>query len=299
MKRNLWDIEMIAKIEQGRQDGAILNGYLFSFNHNGRCVVYETKQFQNLERSTAKVFSEFVLDRCEGITPHSNSVAFGNEFFSADDEFPLLYTNIYNNYANSDCNMKGVCLVYRLQRNGSNFFSTLVQIIEIGFTEDENYWKSSKEDVRPYGNFTIDRENGIFYAFTMRDSYNTTRYFAFDLPKVETGAMCEKYNVKKVTLNISDIRDFFDCEYQNFVQGACCHDGKIYSLEGFSDDVSNPPAMRIIDTRLKKELALINFSDFGLNDEPEMIEFENDICYYADHNGNVYNLHPNCSLIAE
>ena len=30
--------------------------------------------------------------------------------------------------------------------------------------------------------------------------------------------------------------------------------------------------------------------DYGLNIEPEMIDFEGDTCYYTDHNGNVYNL---------
>lgn len=41
----------------------------------------------------AEIFSEFVLDRCNDIFPHSNSVVFGNEFFDKNDEFPLLYTN--------------------------------------------------------------------------------------------------------------------------------------------------------------------------------------------------------------
>lgn len=293
MKKFLTGIENIAKIEGGRQDGAVFNGYLFSFNSSGRCIVYETKKLKSHEKNTAEIFSEFVLDRSEAIMPHSNAVMFGNEFLDAGDEFPLLYTNIYNNYAGEDCSMKGVCLAYRLKRNGSKFFSELVQIIEIGFTEDENYWKSSadKEDVRPYGNFTIDRENGIFYAFTMRDGVNKTRYFAFDLPKADAGEMCEKYNVRKVTLNASDIRDFFDCGYQHFIQGACSHDGKIYSLEGFTDNKDNPAAMRIIDTKLRRESAFIKFEDYGLNIEPEMIDFEDDTCYYADHAGNVYEMH--------
>ena len=68
---------------------------------------------------------------------------------------------------------------------------SVVQIIEIGFADDENLWKSSgeKADVRPYGNFTIDTENGIYYGFTMRDNALATRYFSFDLPKVTQGEM--------------------------------------------------------------------------------------------------------------
>ena len=89
------------------------------------------------------------------LVPHSNSVVFGNEYYDEQDEFPLLYTNIYNNYAKNDDKLEGVCLVYRIERNEREFTSTLVQIIQIGFVDDENLWTSAgeKEDVRPYGNF--------------------------------------------------------------------------------------------------------------------------------------------------
>ena len=201
-------------------------------------------------------------------------------------------SNIYNNYADADNKLKGVCLVYRLQRNEREFTSTLVQIIEIGFVEDENLWKSvgEKEDARPYGNFTIDTKRGIYYAFTMRDNEHSTRYFSFDLPKVTQGEWCEQYNVKKVVLSTFDIKDYFDCDYHHYVQGACCNEGKIYSLEGFTDSQENPPAIRIIDANLKKEIIFKKFKDFGTNIEPEMIDFEDDICYYIDHNGNMYKL---------
>lgn len=240
----------------------------------------------------AEVFAEFVLDKNEKLVPHSNSVMFGNEYFDEKNEFPLLYTNIYNNYSKSDDKLKGVCLVYRLQRNEREFISTLVQIIEIGFVEDENLWKSvgETEDVRPYGNFIIDTQQGIYYAFTMRDNTQSTRYFSFDLPKVTQGELCEQYNVKKVVLNITDIKDYFDCNYHRYVQGACCYKGKIYSLEGFTDSQNNPPAIRVIDTKLKEEIIFKKFSEFGTNIEPEMIDFEDDICYYTDHNGNMYKL---------
>ena len=292
-------IEIFSKIKGGRQDGAISNGYLFSFNHRGECTVYETKTLENFKDGEAEIFAEFVLDKNDTLVPHSNSVMFGNEYYDEKDEFPLLYTNIYNNYANADNKLKGVCLVYRLQRNEREFTSTLVQIIEIGFVEDENLWKSAREkdDVRPYGNFTIDTERGIYYAFTMRDNTHSTRYFSFDLPKVTQGEMSEQNNVKRVVLNASDIRDYFDCDYHHYVQGASCHNGKIYSLEGFTDSTENPPAIRIIDTKLKKEIIFKKFSELGTNIEPEMIDFEDDICYYTDHCGNMYKLFFDLDLI--
>jgi len=136
-------IENISKIKGGRQDGAISNGYLFSFNGKGECSVYETKALGCLKDGEAEIFSEFVLDKTDILVPHSNSVMFGNEYYDEEDEFPLLYTNIYNNYAKTDDKLKGVCLVYRIQRNEKTFKSTLVQIIEIGIVEDDTLWKSA------------------------------------------------------------------------------------------------------------------------------------------------------------
>lgn len=285
-------IEKVSKIKDGRQDGAISNGFLFSFNHKGECTVYQMKKLACKEDGEAEVFAEFVLDKNDILMPHSNSVMFGNEYYDEQDEFPLLYTNIYNNYAMHEDKSEGVCLVYRLQRNERAFSSTLVQIIQIGFVQDENLWKSAgeKEDARPYGNFTIDRENGVLYAYTMRDNTNRTRYFSFALPTVNQGQICENYNVKKVVLTQKDILQYFDLSYHHYIQGASCHHGIIYSLEGFTDSPDHPPAIRRIDTKLKKEIEFKMFRAYNTNIEPEMIDFDGDICYYADHHGNMYQL---------
>ena len=283
-------LELLSKVKTGRQDGAIHGGYFFSFNHNGECTVYETQNLGKLKDGEAEAFAEFVLDQHDTIVPHGNSVMFGKEYYDEKDEFPLLYTNIYNNYAKTENKLKGVCLVYRVQRNGREFITTLVQIIEIGFVEDETLWKSAGgiEDARPYGNFTIDAQRGILYAFTMRDATHSTRYFAFDLPKVTQGEMCEKYNVKRAVLKESDIKEYFDCDYHLYIQGACCHDGKIYSLEGFTDSPEYPAAIRVIDTKLKKEVLYKRFGELGTEVEPEMIDFDEETCIYTDHYGNVY-----------
>lgn len=285
-------MEFFAQITGNRQDGAFFNGFLFSFNCVGECTVYEVEKLKEKKKSEAELFSQFTLDKKDIICPHSNSVMFGSEYYCSDDEFPLLYSNIYNNYSQSDNKLKGVCNVYRIQRNEKNFKTTLVQIIEVNFVENTTYWKSSEtsEDVRPYGNFTIDVEKNIFYAFTMRDKCNTTRYFSFDLPKSSMGEKDKYFGVKKVVLDISDIKECFDAPYSRYIQGACCHKGKIYSLEGFTDDENNPPAIQIIDPNTKKSLGFEKFKDYGNNTEPEMIDFYDNDCYYTDHNGKMYKL---------
>lgn len=276
-------ITQIGNITDG-QDGAVFGGLLFRFKTNGLCYVYDLKNLTVEKKSP--IVSIFTLDKADIITPHSNSVVFSNEYYDENDEFPLLYTNIYNNYAKSENKLTGVCCVYRIWREENEFKSRLVGLIEIGFADDK-LW-SSGDDIRPYGNFVIDNENGIYHAFTMRDKDNITRYFSFKLPKVQNGVMDEAFGVKKTVLTKEDIIDTFDTEYHRFIQGACFEKGNIYSLEGFSDDKVNPPAMRIISVKDKRQTDCIYFSDFGLTIEPELIYFENGVCYYGDNHGSLY-----------
>jgi len=285
-------VEKLAKIMGGRQDGAVFGDYMFSFDSKGICTVYELDKIKNAGGREAEPHSEFVLDKIELIKPHSNAVVFGNEYYSENDEFPLLYSNIYNNYAMDEDKKIGVCAVYRLQKENDGFKTTLVQVIRIDFTDNEDYWKSHGEDVRPYGNFVIDKEKSLLCAFTMRDESNSMRYFTFDLPKADDGEMSDEYGVPVVKLQISDIKEMFDMSYQYFIQGACAEGGKVYSLEGFNynDRGENLPALRVVNLNDKTEELFRLSEDYGIQVEPEMIDFYDGICYMGDHHGNVYKL---------
>ena len=266
----------------GGQDGAIWGDYLFRFRSSGLGAVYKLPEFVEI--------ASFTLDRANRIAPHSNAVVFGTEYYDPADEFPLLYSNIYNNYAKAEDALTGMCCVYRLQRSENTFTSTLVQLIQIGFTEDTTLWRSSDgaKDVRPYGNFVIDREKNEYWAMSMQDTDNVSRYFAFDLPKLTDGVVDETFGVQKVTLHPGDIKKQFDCPYHHYFQGACFHDGKIYSLEGFGLGAKNVAAIRIIDTVAEKQILHEEFFDYGLTVEPELIDFCGDICYYSDSHGNLF-----------
>ena len=92
-------IKQIAKIQNG-QDGAIFGNQLFRFNTRGDSVVYDLSEMDPDNVKELQPIGRFVLDKSELIVPHSNAVSFGAEYFDPSDEYPLLYTNIYNNYAN-------------------------------------------------------------------------------------------------------------------------------------------------------------------------------------------------------
>ena len=277
------EIKALGKIESG-QDGAIFGDYLFRFSARGMCKVYDVNKL--LLGGENAPFASFKLECADIIAPHSNAVSFSSKYYAEGDEFPLLYTNIYNNYAKCEDRLVGVCCVYRILREGDSFSSRLVQLIEIGFNKDE-LWLSSPEDVRPYGNFLVDREKDIYYAFVMRDGDGVTRYFSFDLPPVGDGDIDGKYAVRRAVLTKADIKTCFDAPYHKYIQGACCHGGLIYSLEGFTN---KSPAIRIINPSRKEQEAHFDLLEYGLTVEPEFIDFHRDRCIYSDADGGIFEL---------
>ena len=267
------------------QDGAIWGDDLFRFDADGSCRVFSIEK--------REMIAEFVLDRLDALRPHSNAVTFGKQKYAADDEFPVLYTNIYNNHAREADRLEGTLCAYRILRQGDGFTAKLVQVIRIGFTEDLNLWKSLPDngDVRSYGNLVCDPVRNKLYAFVMRDKEHVTRYFEFDMPGARDGEFEPAYGVNEVTLMPGDILTRFDGPYSNYLQGACAYDGRLYSVEGFNvksaEDV-NKPRMQVVDMVGKQQIADIDLFAAGLSIEPELIDFENGVLYYMDASGAAY-----------
>lgn len=264
------------------QDGAIFQDSVFRFNSDGSCGVYALQ--------TLELVDEFTLDKAKEICPHSNAVFFGTEYFADGDEFPILYSNIYNTYAKQPDRLEGVCCAYRITREQGKFTSQLVQVIRVSFV-DTPLWRSENgEDIRPYGNFVMDGQN--LWAYVMRDESRTTRFFCFPMPKVAQGQPDANWGVPVVTLTEQDITEQFDSCYVNFMQGGICHNGLIYSVEGFTvpNQHNATPAMRIFDTKAKKQVLHLDLVALGLTVEPEFVEVYNGGFYYADHDGNFYSV---------
>ena len=97
----------------GGQDGAMFGDWIIRFDAKGNGHVFRI--------SEEKEVCTFRLGSADKIVPHANAVVFGTEYLTPGDEFPLLYSNIYNNYAKSDDRLEGTVCVYRLTRNETEF----------------------------------------------------------------------------------------------------------------------------------------------------------------------------------
>ncbi len=268
---------------KGGQDGSIFGDYLFRFDARGRGIVYSMKNGEKL--------ADFTLDKSDILCMHSNAVDFSPHRYDTSDDFPLLYTNIYNNYSKGKATDRkcGVCGVYRILRQEGVFTSQLVQVVRIGFTDDPVWRSENLSDVRPYGNFVVDSDENRLVAFTMRDEDRHTRFFSFSLPHISEGVLSDEYGVPVVNLAKSDILDCFNGDYSNYIQGACCRGGKIYSTEGFSEPTI-PACIQVFDIRAKRTHARISLFHYSMTIEPEFAAFSGDILYYSDAHGNMWEI---------
>ena len=263
------------------QDGAIWNGNLFVLGASGTGVVYDLENLSKL--------ATFSLDSADVLKPHANSVCFGSTYYAPGDEYPLLYVNIYNNYASAEDRMEGTCCAYRISKTDGGFATELVQVIRIGFVEDLSLWKSKENngDVRPYGNFLVDTDDNKLYAYVMRDASKATRFFKFDLPELTDGIYSETYGCNVVILESADIEGQFDTEYFKYLQGGTYSSGMILSAEGFNSGGSAEPALRIIDLQTGTVSATYYMVNSGLTTEPEVVCVDptTGLLYYAPADG--------------
>ncbi len=271
------------------QDGAIFGDTLFRFNHRGEGKAYAIPDLLSgnyLEEPAP--CKDFFLDGKEYLCPHCNAVFFGKEFFAPEDSFPILYANVYNNYAKEENRLEGTLLAYRLTETNGEIQTKLVQIIRIGFVNTP-LWRSSTEDKRPYGNFVYLPEKDRLVAFVMRDAAKDSRFFSFAMPSVFSGKP-NVMGIPEVVLHEKDLLSSFDGPQLFYIQGATAHKGNIYSTEGFGEREGEISAIRIFDAESGKEKAYHNLVKLGLPIEPEWIDFWGDTCFYSGADGILYRL---------
>ena len=256
------------------QDGAVYKNALFVMGSPNMGHMYDVNTFAKK--------ADVVLD--DTVSIHSNSVCFGTQKYSEEDEFPLLYCNVYNNYASMEDRKEGTCGVFRLVRDKhGNYKGELVQLLRIGFVENLSLWESTGggKDFRPYGNFIVDTDKNRLYAFVIRDKEKIVRFFEFNCPQVNVADAYET-----VILNEEDILSSFDLNYYYALQGAAYHNGMIYSSEGFS----NSAIMHIVDLKHKRLFATVDLAAMGFAHEPEAVFVSGDDILFSNATGNVYKM---------
>lgn len=245
--------EFVASI--GGQDGCSYGDYLFSFNSDNTFVVY------NLAKSI--VVGQYVLDG--EFFPHCNTACFGREKFSYDDLFPLVYVNAYNNLDLP----RGRCYAFRIFGNEIDGFKTqLVQTITLDFTYD-HLWAFGNDEIRPYGNFVVDVTKMKLYAYTMMNSIERTRFFEFDLPRINDG--------ENIILGKKDILKYFDTYYLDIIQGNFHSNGKIILCYGLGGSTSG---IAVIDVGLEAIVSDFSLISIGIYEEPEKVfEYNGDLFF--------------------
>lgn len=251
----------------GTQDGEVFGDRLFVFDAAGKMNVYDV--------NTGKHLGACYLGSKELLMPHVNSASFSNQYYAEGDAYPLIYTSMYNNLNPLNQYMLGTCCVYRITESAGQFSTQLVQVIRIGFIGDANLW-TPYNDSRPFGNFVVDTDRNMLYAFVPRDQSSTTRFLGFALPKPDAGTYKAEYGCNQVILQASEVKNQFSVPYISSPQGCAYADGKIYSVEGFGIHESAPPFLRVIDVETGVMVRSVNLGQVGLEKEPETITVGSD-----------------------
>lgn len=246
------------------QDGCVYNNYLFTFDSEGKCFVFDL--------TNKELLCSTILPNVNGLLPHSNCVCFGKKM-NEDDEFPLLYTNVYNNYSNNE-ETYGLCFVYKITKtNICSFSFRHIQTIKVSFI-DSVFWHNNSNNNSPYGNFLV-YDDFLFVYLNIFGS-KITRFFKFPLPLINP-------NFSGITYldinNVIDIKDFILFKY---IQGGTIYNDYLYSLEGF-----NESCLRIINLT-NDSLQSVELTNTICNKEPEFISFLNNYLIIGDVDGHLY-----------
>lgn len=186
------------------------------------------------------------------------------------------YANIYNAYTNARF---GELCVYEI--NDASQTNTLVQFIKLGFAGDGIHWPAStSESMRPYGNFILDLDHDLLYAYTVYGQNASSGYmqwYKMRLPAVTEGTYSETYQTNTVIISADEILDTWQTEFQSIPQGATYYNNLLWCTSGSGgSDVK----IRVVDPEQKRQIGKININDFTSH-EAELIDFKEGVLYYG------------------
>ncbi|MBR5736531.1 MAG: hypothetical protein IKX60_07055 [Bacteroidales bacterium] len=196
---------------------------------------------------------------------HCNQATFGEDFYSEQDVFPLLYVS---QRANED--RRCFIEVFRIQpsKEGkdvdySSLSATLVQTIYLP--------KMNSDNCLGNVNCVIEKGSQKMYTYSRNNNNDEANYgyckiSCFDIPDVD---------IREVVLNDSDIKDSFmlDCSAVN-MQGGCINKGYLYIGQGYQN--AGYIFLNVINLKEKKIDNRIDLLAMGIQWEPEGCFIYND-----------------------
>lgn len=255
------------KTKEAYQGMAIYGDMMFSLHNTGICTLIDLK--------SKKLYSEFNLASYSK-TNHANVASFGKEFYSPEDEFPLLYVSqVWKEIVN---NMKDVCYVERVTKNSSELVQTI------------NY----KDEKGTFGyalQWVVDVKNGYLYGFgnTIKNAVegNKHRVTKFKLPKLS-----DSDSNKMVTLSEDDVIETYTLEdYYNggekllIGQGLTILNGKLFMPTGLGN-ATYPASIWIVDLDTRRVSNVFDLS--YIKKEPEDCDVYQGSLIMQCNGGNVY-----------
>ena len=227
----------------GWQGMDVYGNLMFRTVAGGRCAVYDL----NTSATSLTAIGYFNLGSYTGNsdTNHADCLCFSDEFYDANDPFPLLYVTA----GDKD---HGQCFVERIQRSGNTFSSTLVQTININVT---SLTGSGLRWGFPWVQFHS--YNGYLYTIG-----HVSRAIPLDKggsSKFNNQHIITKFNRpsisrSSVTLVWTDVDNQWTTKYdQHYQQGCRFKDGKIYMIFGHGMSSSNSPNYLMVQSLVSKE----------------------------------------------
>ena len=237
-------MELSGRYSQG---GDCWGDYFFQFTKNN----FEVRVFDLSTKTLVQTIN--ITNSLRGFVSdcHCNTVCFGTEYYSDEDQFPLIYVS--TGYAADGYTG---ALVYRITQHNGRFFITLVQTIK--FPVDKSSWT----EFIP----------GEQYAYLCYRSERVV--FKVPMPKLKDGDCIISRNEAIETYQFTPQPDWMATSRN---QDRMFYQGKILFVSGVPPGEAS--VFVVLNLDLRERERIIDFKKNGLESEPESIFiWRGDIC---------------------
>ena len=229
------------------QDACCYADLMFQFflqeSHPGPegCIVYDL--------NTKEQIQTIPIDR-HGFPTHHNSVCFGVEKYSENDEFPVLYSSSLQRYSG-----QSTVDVFRITGTRGEYAMSLVQRIFITKTYDSYLEPSCFVDPR-----------GYLYVTWIYDQVNRIdKIEKYNLPLLSDGETVTIPNEDKLSIHDLPTSYPYGPTIGQPQQGGIIYNGKLYFALGFASCAW----LIVYDLDKEEIVSTIDFSSMDLDAEPE------------------------------